>query len=69
MKQRKFVTYERLEPDYGIPYSRVHLSRLERSRKFPKRVHLGENRIAWFDDELAEFQASRAKARESEQAA
>ena len=36
----KFVTYERLYPDYGIPYSDRQLRRLEEKGHFPKRVAL-----------------------------
>ena len=34
------------------PYSRQHISRLEKSGKFPKRVRLGQNRVGWVYDEI-----------------
>ena len=30
-----------------IPYSPVHIARLERAGKFPKRIKLGPNRVGW----------------------
>ena len=40
----RLLSYDELRPQKGIPYSKVHLWRLEREAKFPKRVQLGENR-------------------------
>ena len=36
----------------GVPYSNVHLLRLERADKFPKRFNLTENRVAWLEEEI-----------------
>ncbi len=30
-----------------VPYSSMHLSRLEKAGRFPARIHLGPNRIGW----------------------
>ena len=30
-----------------VPYSPSHIWRLERLGQFPKRIHLGGNRVAW----------------------
>ena len=30
-----------------IPYSDVHVGRLERDGRFPKRIHLGPHRVGW----------------------
>ena len=39
------------------PYSRQHISRLEKDRKFPVRVKLGQNRVGWVLEEVeAHFQ-------------
>ena len=37
-----------------VPYSDMHVWRLERDGKFPKRIRLGENRVGW---SLCELQA------------
>ncbi len=34
------------------PYSRQHVSRLEKDGKFPQRVKLGQNRIGWVLEEI-----------------
>jgi prophage regulatory protein len=65
MSQTKFVSYPRLK-ELGINFSRVHLSRLERAGKFPRRVSISENRIAWVEAELEIFLQARANARQFE---
>ena len=35
-----------------IPYSQNHLRRLEAKGQFPKRIRVGENRVAWLRDEI-----------------
>ena len=52
----KLVIFEKLEPEYGIGYTRSHIAALEAEGLFPKRVALSEGRkkprIAWCHDEL-----------------
>ena len=36
------------------PYSRMHIYRLEKAGKFPKRVRLGQNRVGWVHEEVEE---------------
>jgi len=36
----------------GVRFSRQHINRLERSRKFPAHVNLGENTVGWVEDEI-----------------
>jgi prophage regulatory protein len=59
---KKFVTYEQLK-DYGIDFSRQHIDRLERAGKFPKRVPMGANRIAWVEEEIIAWVKQRLEAR------
>lgn len=49
---RRFVRFDRLNPDFGIDWSRMHVFRLEKAGRFPKRVQLGPNSVAWLEDEL-----------------
>jgi predicted DNA-binding transcriptional regulator AlpA len=50
--------------ELGIPYSRVHLDRLERDGLFPQRVRIGGgNFIAWLEDEVAAYVDALAAAR------
>jgi prophage regulatory protein len=65
MGTQRVVSYSSLEHEYGISYSRVHLARLEAAGNFPRRVHIGENRIGWIADEIEGFLRSRAEAREA----
>jgi prophage regulatory protein len=51
----------------GITFTRVHLARLERADKFPKRVALGENSVAWLESEIDTYIADRVAARGAKQ--
>jgi len=48
---RRLVPYPALK-ERGIPFTRVHLRRLEEAGLFPRHIDLGENTIAWFEDEI-----------------
>jgi len=50
--QLKLCTWTELKEVYGIPYSRMHIRRLELKGQFPKRVRLGECRVAWLTQEV-----------------
>jgi prophage regulatory protein len=47
----------------GVPWSRMHIDRLERDGKFPKRVQLGESTVAWLENEVEEFLSAKVAAR------
>jgi prophage regulatory protein len=47
----RLTLYEDLRP-LGIFFSRRHLDRLEAAGKFPRRVALGTNKVAWVTDEI-----------------
>ena len=38
-----------------VPYSSSHIRRLEGKGKFPKRIRLGENRVAWLQSEVHDW--------------
>jgi prophage regulatory protein len=40
----RILSFEELRSEKGIPYSKVHIWRLERDGKFPKRIPLGASR-------------------------
>ena len=46
-----------------VPYSASHIWRLERSGKFPQRVRLGGNRVAWLQSEVNSWVESKLAAR------
>jgi prophage regulatory protein len=42
-----------------VPYSEQQIRRLEAAGKFPRRVRLGANRVAWLKDEVEQWLAVR----------
>jgi prophage regulatory protein len=48
----------------GIPYSKPHLWRLERSGKFPKRVPIGAGRYAYVETEIDGWIEARVRERD-----
>jgi prophage regulatory protein len=59
----RILAYDDLKPK-GIPYSKVQLWRLEKTREFPKRVPLGRGRHGWAEHEIDEWISSRIAARD-----
>lgn len=47
----------------GIPYSKVHLWRLEKRDVFPKRVPIGASRYGYVESEIDAYVADLIKAR------
>ena len=47
-----------------VPYSDMHIWRLEREEKFPKRIKIGANRVAWRLSEVLEWIDEKADARD-----
>ena len=58
----KLLSYNDLK-ERGISFSKVHLWRMERDNKFPKRVALSENRHSWLENEIDAWLAQRIAAR------
>ncbi len=59
---QQLIAYEGLSPK-GIVYSKVQLWRLERAGKFPRRVKLSPQRVAWIESEIDAWIAARIAAR------
>jgi predicted DNA-binding transcriptional regulator AlpA len=57
------VQHVRLRPLQTIvPYTNMHLHRLEKAGKFPKRIRLGPGRVVWnLSEVLAWVEARRAE--------
>ena len=49
-------------------YSGMHLSRLEKAGKFPKRIKLGPNSVGWLEEEVDDWIAQKMAARDEEEA-
>jgi prophage regulatory protein len=52
----------RAEVQRRIPFSMVHIWRLEKARQFPRRLSIGPNAVAWFADEVDQWIESRIRA-------
>ena len=59
----RLVRYDELRPKFGIRYSRVHLSRLEKIGAFPKRLVFGHSTVGWLASDIVEYLRSAARAR------
>ena len=55
MSQKKLVSKKELKTVCGIPYSPQHIARLEKAGDFPKRIKLGQCRVAWLLSEVEEW--------------
>ncbi|MFO1036310.1 MAG: AlpA family phage regulatory protein [Geminicoccaceae bacterium] len=62
----RLLRYEQVHE--RVPYTRQHLSRLEKAGSFPRRVQIGPNSVGWFEHEVEEWLANlpRAGAGEAE---
>ena len=38
-----------------VPYSEGHIYRLEQAGEFPRRAHLGANRVVWLESEIDDW--------------
>ena len=59
----KLLNFPDLKVVKGIRYSRRHLARLEQAGKFPRRVSLGLNAVAWVESEIDAHIEAAMKAR------
>ena len=48
-----------------VPFSDMHVWRLERDGRFPKRIKIGPNRVAWQLSEILAWIEAKARARNS----
>ena len=47
-----------------VPFSRQHILRLEKRGRFPRRIRLGENRVAWLRSEVEQWIEARVEERD-----
>lgn len=55
----RYLSEQQLHIEKGIPLSARQLKRLEDAGRFPRRVRLSANRIAWVESEIDEWCAAR----------
>lgn len=48
-----------------VPYSHQHIARLEKAGGFPKRVQLGQCRVAWIEEEILAWLNERIQKRDA----
>jgi len=48
-----------------VLYSPQHIARLGKAGRFPKRVHIGPNRVGWVESEVREWLQERLDSREA----
>jgi prophage regulatory protein len=48
-----------------VPYHPVHIARLEKARKFPRRIQVGANRVGWSYREIQDWIADRKNERKA----
>jgi prophage regulatory protein len=65
MFPKQVVSKKELRTVCGIPYSPQHIARLEAAGKFPKRVRLGQNRVAWLLTEVEAWLDERIAVRDT----
>jgi prophage regulatory protein len=63
----RLLDYQALR-ERGLPWSRVHLARLEAAGKFPQHINVGENSIAWLESEVDAFIEAKAAERDAKAA-
>lgn len=61
----RILKFPELESRKGIPYSRVHIGRLEAQGDFPRRVPLGPARVGWVEEEVDAWLAARVARRDA----
>lgn len=66
LDSQKLLNFRQLR-DLGIHYSREHLWRLERTNRFPRRVRLSPQKIAWLETEIQDWLREKLEARASQE--
>ena len=61
----RLLTIDELKSLKGIPYSKPHLWRLIRAGKFVRPLRLGENRIAFSEQEIDAFLEAKVAERDA----
>ena len=59
----RVLSYKDLK-ERGIPWTRVHVNRMEKNGRFPRRIKLGPNTVAWPEEKIDAWLAERAEASE-----
>lgn len=49
-----------------VPYTRKHLYELEKAGRFPRRIKLGPNSVAWIESEVEAWISERIQERDNQ---
>jgi prophage regulatory protein len=55
----RVIRYRDLKPQKGITHTRQHLLREEAAGRFPRRLQIGPNTVAWDEQEIDDWLASK----------
>jgi predicted DNA-binding transcriptional regulator AlpA len=47
---------------HGVPWTRKHVTTLEKRGLFPKHVNLGDNTVAWIGEEVDQYVEQKVRA-------
>jgi prophage regulatory protein len=61
----RLLTWKQLKEIFGIPFCREHARRLEKKGRFPKRLRLSPQKIAYLETEIVDWLKARAEERSS----
>ncbi len=59
----RVLRFPDLRKSKGISFSRMHIDRLEKAGKFPRRLRIGSNSVAWVECEVDEWLQEQAEKR------
>jgi prophage regulatory protein len=63
IRPSKLLVFDELKTEFGIPYTRSYIRKLEAQGKFPKRVLIGDRRVAWVASEIDAYLKNRIATR------
>lgn len=58
----RFVSYRELKSLYGLPWTRQHVDRLIRAKKFPSKIRISERRVGWWSTDIETWVSSKEAA-------
>ena len=62
----RVLRFHELKSKKGIPWTRQHVDRLIKLRRFPGKRHLGDNTVVWFENEIDDYLKAKLAERDAE---
>jgi prophage regulatory protein len=60
----RLISMKQLAPEKGVDFSRAHIYRLIKEKRFPAPIRIGSNRIAFVEREIDQFIEARINERD-----